>query len=204
MALRALLRGLVKAKGGTLLFHDGSGAVALRAGLRGAGMAAGAMTDVTIHDARERNGLVAALGGLLKREGNAGLYVTARPGCVRVGTALLAAAKSAETAAEDAGEDVADVAEVGGVEAAAEAAGPCVGVEGGVAETVILGLLVRVTQDLIGLVDLFELCLGFGAVRVQVRVILLGQLAVCFFDLVFGCALVDTEDFIVVAFFCQG
>jgi hypothetical protein len=47
-----------------------------------------------------------------------------------------------------------------------------------VAELVVGRPLLRVLQDLVGLVDLLELRLGRGVARVPVRVVLHGELAV--------------------------
>ena len=67
---------------------------------------------------------------------------------------------------------------------------------------VVPGLLVRVGEDLIGLVDLLELLLCLFIVRIQVRMILPGHLLICALDLVLGCALVNAQDLVIITFFC--
>lgn len=58
-------------------------------------------------------------------------------------------------------------------------------IDSGMAEAVILGALVRVTQDLVGLGRFLELCpRPPGIVRIAVRMKLKGELAVGAFDLV--------------------
>ena len=107
---------------------------------------------------------------------------------------------AAEAAAEEAAEDVPQITEVEAAEAAA-LTGAIVGIGAGKAKLVIAGLLLRVGQDLVGLVDLLEALLAFFIARMQVRVVGLGQLAVGFFDFVLGCPLFDTEHFIIISFF---
>ena len=68
------------------------------------------------------------------------------------------------------------------------------------AELVVTGALVLVGQDLIGFVDLLELGLSHGVAGVQVGVVLLGQLAVGFFQFVIGRALGNAKDFVIITF----
>lgn len=204
VALRALTRGLEQAERRSLLGRNLASTVALRTGLRVAGMGAGTAADIAVHNAGNRDRLLAALGRLLKCKSNTGLDITARAGCVGVGAALLTAEAAKSASAENAGEDIADIAEIRGAEAAAESASAGIRVKCRVAESVILRLLIRIAQNFIGLIDLFELCLCFRVVGVQVGVILLGQLAVCFFYLCVGRALVNAENLVVIAFLCQG
>ena len=120
--------------------------------------------------------LLAAKGSLFKGDGQVGPQ--ALPPLGGVGPLLAAEAAPAKAAAEEGPEQIAQV-DVPHVEpAAAKATGAEVGVHPRVTELVILGPLVLVRQDLIGLVHLFELGLGLFVSGVHVRVIFLGQLAV--------------------------
>src|SRR5205085_2583344 len=53
-------------------------------------------------------------------------------------------------------------------------------------EAIVLGAFVRIRQHLVGGLQLFELRLGLLVSRVQVRVILAGELAVCRSDVLLG------------------
>lgn len=137
---------------------------------RGAGGAAAALTGGALLHALHRQLLFAAEGGLRKAQGYADPDALAP---LRAVAALLLAA---EAAAEEAAEDVPQIAEI---ETAAETAaltGAVIGIGAGKAELVIAGLLLRIGQDLVGLVDLFELLLGLLVAGVHVRVIFAGQL----------------------------
>ena len=107
--------------------------------------------------------------------------------CCASGSAALhlAALTAAESTAEKAAEDVAQVAKV---EAAAVSAAPgsraVVRIHPGEAELVVPGFFLGIGQDLIGLVDLLELLLGFFITGVHVRVVFPGQLFICFFDFI--------------------
>ena len=67
------------------------------------------------------------------------------------------------------------------------------------AELVVGGALLRVLQDLVGLVDLLEPLLGRLVARVAVRVVLHGELAEGPLELGFLGALGHAEDLVVVA-----
>jgi hypothetical protein len=73
-------------------------------------------------------------------------------------------------------------------------------VDAGVAVLVVGGALLRVGEDLVGFLGLLELLFGLGIVRIAVRMVLHGQLAVGLLDLVVRGVAVDAEDFVVVAF----
>ena len=170
------------AEGGALGLGDHACAPALgthlRRGALGAAVAAASGT------------VLAALDGdlLLTAEGRLGkFHRQAYPDALAPLGAGAGTAAAAEAAAEKAAEDVAQVAEVEarGAVAPAGAASPgaIAGVYAGEAELVIPGLLVRVGQHLVGLIDLLELLLGLLVAGVHVRVVLPGQLFIGFFDL---------------------
>jgi hypothetical protein len=66
------------------------------------------------------------------------------------------------------------------------------------AEGVVFLALVRIGEHLVGLVDLFEACLGGLIARIHVGMIFARQLAIRLFDLVACGALLDSEDFVIV------
>src|SRR3990172_1911992 len=69
------------------------------------------------------------------------------------------------------------------------------------AEPVVLGALLRVAEDFVGLVDLLELVLGLFIAGVFVRVILLRQLAEGALDFFFGGVLAHAQDVVIVFVF---
>ena len=144
--------------------------------------------------------LLAAEGRFGKGDGHAGADALAPLGCV--GVAPLGAAKAA---AEEAAEKVAQIAEVEARRAVAPTGAACActvaGVNAREAKLVVPGLLVGVGQHLVGLVDLLELLLGLLVAGVHVRVVLAGQLFICFFDLVLRRALADAENLVIISFF---
>ncbi len=76
--------------------------------------------------------------------------------------------------------------------------------KGSVAELVIGLLLLRILQDLVGLIDLLELLLGcLRVIAIEVRMILAGHFLVGLFYLRLARALLDAKDFIVIAFFAH-
>ena len=70
-------------------------------------------------------------------------------------------------------------------------------------QLVIFGPLLRVGEDLVGFVDLFEAFLGLGIIRVHVGVMLPGQPAKCLLDLFDRGILVHAEDLVIVLVFHQ-
>ena len=144
--------------------------------------------------------LLAAEGRFGKGDGHAGADALAPLGCV--GVAPLGAAKAA---AEEAAENVAQIAEVEARRAVAPSGAACArpvaGVNAREAELVVPGLLVGIGQHLVGLVDLLEFLLGLLVAGVHVRVVLAGQLFICFFDLILRRALADAEDLVIISFF---
>ena len=108
--------------------------------------------------------------------------------------------------AEEGAEEIPDVAHVKAAEATGSAspAGAEVGVDARKAKLVVLGPLVLVGQHFIGFVDFFKAGLRLFVPRVQVGVVLLGQLSVCFFQLVGRGVLLHAQDLVVVSFlFCH-
>ena len=66
-------------------------------------------------------------------------------------------------------------------------------------EPVVLGPLLLVAEDLIGLGGLLEPGLGLGVIGVLVRVVLDGQLPVGLLDVGLGCPPVHPEDLVEIA-----
>ena len=149
---------------------------------------------------RHLDGALAALGRLLKGDGHSRLYVLASAG--GVGVSLTTASKAS---AEEGAEYIAEIveAEACTVEAACSARAE-VRVYARMTVLVISRPLVAVGEHLVSLVDLLEFSLRLGVAGVEVRVILLRLFSVCFFYFVLGCALLDSEHFIIITFIlCQ-
>ena len=70
-------------------------------------------------------------------------------------------------------------------------------------ELIVLCTLVGVGEDLIRLVYLLKAGLARLVAWVQVGVIFLGKLPICFFKLIRGCGLAYAENLIVISFFCH-
>ena len=172
--------------------------MAVRAGVLLLVGAAGALTLLALLDALDGYVLFAAEGCLLKGQLKHFPQVGAlHGGAGVVAAAETAAATAAEATAKDRGEDV---AEVEAAEAAAKSAAcPEVGVHAREAELVVLGLLVRVGEDFIGLVGLLELVGGLLVPGVHIRVVFFRQLPVGFLDLVRRRALVHAQDLVIVS-----
>jgi hypothetical protein len=69
-----------------------------------------------------------------------------------------------------------------------------------VAVSIIGGTFLPIAKDRIGLVDLLETLPGLRIVRVLVRMILLGQLSIGLFDLLWSRLPAYSQDLIIVAF----
>src|SRR4051794_30100842 len=139
---------------------------------------------------RQRHGHrhLRALHGLVERDVHLGLEVAAALGpAAHAGTTRTASA-------EEVGEDVREAArEAAGPAGAAAPEGARIEAAEDPAAGVIALALLRVGQDRVGLLHLLEALLRGGVVRVAVRVVLPGQLAVGLLDLVVGRLLVDAE-----------
>ena len=115
-----------------------------------------------------------ALSGLFKAQNNRSRCICSAPRSVRIGTA-----PSAETAAEKAAEYVSEVTEIGTAETAeAAGSGTCtvVGIYTGMTELIVSRLFILIGQNLISLIDLFEVPFGFLVARIKIRVIFLAIL----------------------------
>ena len=141
-----------------------------------------------------------------KADAHADAYIPALAGGVGVGPA--AAKSAAETAAEQIAEDVAQIhAAKTAAEAAPKAAGTLTGAIAGVypgeAELVVPGALLFIAEDLVGLVYLLELLLGFLVAGVQVGVVFFRLFAVGAFDLILRSALGNAQHLVIISFFCH-
>ena len=65
---------------------------------------------------------------------------------------------------------------------------------------IILTAFFRITQDCIRLRSFFELLFSFSITRIHIRVILLGNLSVCFFQSCFVSIFTDPKHLIVISF----
>ena len=163
---------------------------------RGSRLAAGAAADVAGLHVLDVHVLLAAEGGLLQGEGQAGPDGTPLG---RAGAGGAAAPTKAPKAAA-AKEGPEEVPHVKAAEPAAGPAGAEVGVHPGETELVVLGPLILIGKDLIGLVDLLEAGLGGFVPGVEVRVVLLGQLPVCLFQFLVRGVLLHAQDLVVISF----
>ena len=175
---------------------DLTGAAALGAGLGLCALgAAGAAALVAVFNPGNVQLLLGAEGRLLKGDLHLGDDVFA------AGGAVCAAAAAGASAAEEVAEDVAQISEA--AEAAEALKGiPGVGVEVGIdaceAVLVVSGPLIRVGQDLVGLVDLLEFILRVGLV-VDVRMVFRRELAEGPFDLVLSGVFFHAENLVVIS-----
>src|SRR5690606_33140059 len=119
-------------------------------------------------------------------------------GAAQPRTAAATGARPHEVA-EDVLEDVGHRRAELGPEAVRPTAAAAV-LEGGVAEAVVGGALLRILEAVIGLRDFLELVLGVGVTRVAVRVELHGKLAVGTLERRLVGALRHAEHFIKIAF----
>ena len=124
----------------------------------------------------------------------------------RVGIACTcAAAKSAETAAKKAFENIPDIkaAETAAKASRAACARAIGRVHARVAELIVPLTLRGVAEDLVCLVDLLEFRLGRLVAGIHIGVVLFRQLAVCFFQIVRGGILRDAKHFIIIPLISQ-
>ncbi len=159
------------------------------AGLRlGAGFCAAAVAGVAFFQCRNADGLLGAASGFLQRD----LEVVAQ-----VGASIdIRAASTPSAASKDVAKDISEG--IGkAVEALAASTAAAHGrVDASMAVAVVGGALVGIGQDLIGFLGLLELVLSVLAVRVAVRMIFHGQLAVGLFQLVLRGVAIDAEDLV--------
>ena len=191
-----------RAEHGLPLHPHLAGAVTLRTYFRGSPrLAAGTLAGLAVFHVLDGHVLLAAKGRLFQGQRQAGADGAALG---RAGAGLSASAEAAapKAPAEEGAEEIADVAHVKAAEATGSAspAGAEVGVDARKAKLVVLGPLVLVRQHLIGFVDLFKAGLRLFVPRVQVGVVLLGQLSVCFFQLVGRGVLLHAQDLVVISF----
>src|SRR5207253_10382406 len=66
------------------------------------------------------------------------------------------------------------------------------------AELIVLLALFGIAEDLVGLIDVLEIALGFLVVGIDVAMILARELAIGSFDLRLSRAALDAQDFIVI------
>ena len=76
-------------------------------------------------------------------------------------------------------------------------------IKGCVSELVIELSLLLITEHIVSLCDLLELLLRTGISGIGIRMILLRQLPVCFFDCIFISVLFDAKHFIIISLCCH-
>src|ERR1039458_4601233 len=115
------------------------------------------------------------------------------------GARTRASAAGAGQIAKDVGENFLEaLAEV----ETAESARTLRSLKGGVTEAVILRAPLGIGKDLVSLVEFLESLLGFFVAGIAIGMKLNGESAVGFLQFDFAGAVIDTEDFVIVAFMC--
>ena len=110
---------------------------------------------------------------------------------------------AAKSAAEEGIENVPHIKAAHAAKAAGSSARSIGGVYPRMAELIVFGAFILIGQHLIRLVHLFEFGFRFLITRIQVRVILLCQLAVCFFQFIVRASFLNAQDFIIISFLSQ-
>ena len=200
-AIGALLGGAHHAEGRALLDVDRPASAAGFAGFGACALlTAGAAANRTGVHTVDAHGLFAALGRLLKGDRDVGRHRGAL--ARRVGILLPSAAEAAEQVAEQ----IAQIERIAETAEAAErvaAAGAEVRIHARVAVLVVARLFLAVGKHLIRLVRFLKLFLGVFVAGVEVRVILLCNLAICFFDFVVARVFAHAEHFVIISFLCH-
>ena len=91
----------------------------------------------------------------------------------------------------------------GSVSGARIAAFRCTAIKSRMSEPVIELSLLLITEHIVGLSDLLKFLLRTGISGVGIRMILLRQLPVCFFDCIFISVLFDAKHFIIISLCCH-
>ena len=134
------------------------------------------------------------MGGLFERD----LELVAQIGAtIDVRATAATAAAAAKNLVEDAAEGIGEAARAAAESAAAHAR---LRVDTGVAILVVSRTFLAVGKDFVGFLGFLEVLFGFWIVRIAVRVMLHGQLAVGLLDVFVGCIPIDAEDVVKVAF----
>jgi len=103
----------------------------------------------------------------------------------------------AEHLFENIAEDRAEI-EALALERAARSAGPRGALEGGRSVAVVGRALLRILQDVIGVIDVLELLLGVLVARIAVRMVLHGELAERLLEVVGARRAADSEQLVIV------
>ena len=182
-ALLARSHRLHRAERGALRGLDCAAAFTVGAYLRRSpGRAARTLAVGALLDARNGDFLLAAESRFLKAHGHGGLYAFAAPRRVRIAACTSAEAEAAEHVAEYIAQitEAAKTAEARAA-TAATAAETGVRVKGRMTELIVFLALLGIGQHFVCLVALLEALLTGFVAGVQIRVVLLGELPVCFF-----------------------
>ena len=149
--------------------------------------------------------LLNAVAGFKESDSDRFLEVRATSGGIRSasGSTAAKAAESSDTAAEYAFEDIAHISETAAEAVHTASAAAIAWVNACVTELVVSCTFFRVGENLISLVDFLEFLNERGVVGVEVRVILSCFFSVSFFYLVLRSTLLDTQDFVLITFFCH-
>ena len=200
-ALGARTAGLCHAKGGALRCPDGACSLAVRADLgRCPGSAAGTVAVRADLHPRDIQLLLAAESRFLEADIQLSPDTLAAARCI--GITGLCPAPEAEDIPE-AGEDIAEVTKASAKAPKSSAAKACVRIKGRMPELVILLAFVRIGEHLISFIRFLETLFRRFVAGVKIRVVLLGDLPVCFFYLISAGILPDAKHLIVISLFCH-
>ena len=197
------------AKGSTLLYSYLTAAMTVGTGFHSRTLfSAGAAAVGADFQTLDGDGLLAALDRFHKGQRNGDLHIGALDGGIGVPGTGTSAEPAESAASEEALEDVADVVKaeaLGGTTGTAIAAGSCrvTRVYTGKAELIIPAALFRVGKHLVCFSGLLELGLGLLVPRVEIRVILLGQGAICLLYFIIGGLTRYAKHLIVISFLSQ-
>ena len=111
---------------------------------------------------------------------------------------------TAEAASEEAAENVSQISKVAkATKAATVSSATCGRIKCGMAELVILCLLVRIGQNGVCLIDFLEACLRLCIPRMQVGMVFFCQGAVCLLDRRLVGGAIDSQHLVIISFICH-
>src|SRR5580704_5758903 len=179
----------------TLLGAQPAAAVAGRALLRlGTGLGAAAVADLAGHRAWHAHRGFGAGIGLFQGD----LEIEAQILAAHVGASAAAAlAAGAEHLLEDVAEHRTEI-EALTLERAARTARSRSALEGGRSVAVVGRALLRILQDIVGMIDVLELLLGGLIPRIAIRMVLHGEFAERLLEVVGACRSADSEQLVIV------
>ena len=200
-ALFAIAGGLHHTEGSSLLNSHLTAALTVGTGLGAcSGCRTAAITIGALLNSLILNILLTAEYCLLKGKSQSESDILAAYGAV-LSSLTATAEAAAKAAAENIGEDIGNIKAVKSESASAKAAG-C-GIEGRVAVLIVLCLLIRIGENVVGLVYFLEVLFSLCVSGVHIGVVLLCKLSVCFFYFIIRSAFIKSQHLVVVSFICH-